>query len=612
MNATPSVLLVDDNPLNLDVLALILQDEGLELAVATTGERALELINRQPPDLVLLDVMMPGLTGFEVCRQIKAQPRTADVPVIFVTARTGDVAEGFAAGGVDYVSKPIQPDEVRARVRHQIMLRRMTDELKSLNKALEERVRERTAELTRSNLQLREEINERRFVQDRLSYMASHDFVTRLYNRSAMEAHASELLARNQTQDLQAVFLLIDLNQFRLVNETCGVIAGDELLRQFADLVTGSLGRSDFLARLGGDKFALLVEGAAAADEGRQVAQRIQDQIDDFMFQWNGRVFRLTAALAAVPISRDIVSFDQLMLLADETAYLAKREGLPQLRIYSPQLEAAAAWRKTTNWAFTLQDAVRQDHFLLHYQCLEPLHPSAGQGLRIETLIRLRDPQDQDQPLVLPGEFIGAAERFHLMADIDRWVIRQVLRFIDQNPLLRAGLDQVTINLSALSLREATLVGHVRGLLEGFGIPGSLLCFEITETEAIVNYQTAREVMSGLRALGCRLTLDDFGSGFASFAYLRDLPFDSLKIDGGFVRDMDRNEGNYAMVKSMVELAASLKKPVTAEFVETEAVAHLLRGLQVDYAQGYHFHRPCALTPTLLGQDIQRWQARVH
>ena len=253
MSSSTRILLVDDTPENLDVLSGILEDLDCQLIVATSGERALELAARRLPDLILLDVMMPDMNGFEVCTRLKAELATTEIPIVFVTARADDISQGFRVGGADYITKPINADEVRSRVRHQLERQMMLAELKSFNRELEGKVRERTAELTIANRQLREEVNERRYMQDRLNYLATHDFVTRLHNRNALEAHVSELLARIQVQDINASFLLIDIDRFRLINESCGCIAGDELLRQFADSIAGLLTRNDFFARLGGE-----------------------------------------------------------------------------------------------------------------------------------------------------------------------------------------------------------------------------------------------------------------------------------------------------------------------------------------------------------------------
>jgi diguanylate cyclase (GGDEF)-like protein len=594
-----TVLIVDDTPENIDVLSAVLEGMGCELMVATNGPRALELAARRAPDLILLDVMMPGMDGFEVCRRLKADMALAEIPVIFVTARTDDISTGFGVGGSDYITKPINTDEVLARVRHQIERQALLRDLRELNRSLEERVRERTAELTLANRQLRVEINERRYMQDRLNYLATHDFVTRQYNRGALDAHVSELLARIQRQATAAVFLLIDIDQFRLVNETCGCVAGDELLRQFAELVSGALQRSDFFARLGGDKFAVVSEDQSE-EGGTALARQIHKQISEFEFQWEERVFKLAASIAVVRIQRDIVSFDQLMLMADEAAYLAKREGRGAICVYDPKRSAAESHRESINWALVLFDALKENRLRMFCQRLEPLGSGHGEPkrLHLETLARLWDPVREK--LLMPAHFIAPAERFHLVTDIDRWMIGQVVALLGEVPDLHDQIGQIAVNLSAITIRDTGLCDHVGELLARHQVPGRLLCFEITETEAITNLQSASSFMQKLRDLGCRFSLDDFGSGFASFTYLRRLPFDSIKIDGMFVRDMDTDDVHSGMVRSMAEMGRLLNKPIVAECVENERVAAMLRSLGIDWAQGYLYHQPEALTPQLL------------
>jgi diguanylate cyclase (GGDEF)-like protein len=602
--ATAEILIVDDTPQNIDLLSDTLASLPCRLKVATSGERALELAFKQPPDLILLDVMMPGIDGFETCRRLKADTRTAEVPVIFVTARHEDVSQGFAAGGADYITKPIQADEVRARVNHQLERRSLLQELQLLNRLLEDKVRERTAELTLANRQLRQEVNERRYMQDRLNYLATHDFVTRLYNRSALDSQVSEVLARVQREHTQAVFLLIDIDQFRLVNESCGCIAGDELLRTFADAVAGLLARGDFFARLGGDKFAVVSE-AHVRDGGLALARLIHDHLLNFSFEWEAHTFRFAATIALVPMTDEIVSFDQLMLMADETAYLAKREGRGAIRSYQSSSGPVQDHRETTNWTFVLLDALQHQHLRVHVQRLQPLTAASHQaGLRLEALIRLWDPQRQQ--LIYPGSFIPPAERFHLVLDLDRWMLGEVISFLGRERSLHALLSHITVNLSAVSMRDPGLAPYVLDLLDQHEVPARLLGFEITETEAIVNLALARDFMERLRARGCHFSLDDFGSGFASYGTLRELPFDTLKIDGVFVRDMDQDDTHAAMVRSMVEMAGLLGKPVVAECVETAAVAERLLSLGVQWAQGYHYHRPELLSAaTLLTQAHQ-------
>jgi diguanylate cyclase (GGDEF)-like protein len=613
VNMSPSrILIVDDTPQNIDVLQATLVEIHADLLIATHGARALDLARRLLPDLILLDVMMPGMDGFEVCAQLKADPRTAEIPVIFCTARVDDVARGFAVGGTDYITKPIQPDEVRARVCHQLERRRLLRELRTLNQALEDKVRERTADLTLANQQLRHEINERRYMQDRLGYLASHDFVTRQHNRGALDAHVTQLLARLQRQALPAgpaVMLLIDIDQFRLVNESCGCIAGDELLRQFADLLSGLLRRGDFLARLGGDQFAVVSE---EADLGAGLARQLLAALQDWSFVWQERRFTLAATIAIVPLDRDLVSFDQLMQMADETVFLAKRDGRGQIRPYAPTRMGEASQRETTNWALVLMDALRHSRFRIFFQRLQSL--DQGGPLRVEVLVRLWDPTRGE--LIAPTQFIALAERFHLIGEIDRWMLGEVLSLIGRHPELQQQLGQVTLNLSAVSLREPGLAQQVLASIAQHGVRPDLLCFEITETQAIGNLAQAREFMQTLHDAGCRFSLDDFGSGYASFAYLRELPFDTLKIDGLFVRDMQTEPTHQAMVRSMVDMARLLDKPVVAEFVETESVAQLLAELGVQWGQGYYFHQPEPLTFDALQQQArlaqQAYPAALH
>lgn len=592
MSSSTRILLVDDTPENLDVLSGILEDLDCQLIVATSGERALELAARRLPDLILLDVMMPDMNGFEVCTRLKAELATTEIPIIFVTARADDISQGFRVGGADYITKPINADEVRSRVRHQLERQMMLAELKSFNRELEGKVRERTAELTIANRQLREEINERRYMQDRLNYLATHDFVTRLHNRNALEAYVSELLAHIQVQEISASFLLIDIDRFRLINESCGCIAGDELLRQFSDSIAGLLTRSDFFARLGGDRFAVVTH-CAEGDKGLALAQNILKHLEQFNFQWEDRQFKLAASIATVPLTRIIVSYDQVMLAADEVIFVAKREARGGIFSYEDAAKRSNLHKDNINWASRLVDAVHNQLFRAYFQMIEFLPASAGVAqpqYRLEVLIRLWDAPHQR--MISPGEFIGPAERLHLIPELDKWVVGYTLNLFAQHPQLLKRLDLVSINLSAISIREPQFAQFIINSFTTFNLPPHKFCFEITETQAIVNVDSARQFMQTLRELGCHFALDDFGSGFASYAYLHQLAFDKIKIDGIFVRDMDTDPAHYAMVKSIAEMAVSLGKEVIAEFVETAEVATQLHQLGVSWGQGYHHHRP--------------------
>ena len=598
------ILIVDDTPENITLLSDVLAPLGCRLKVATSGERALQIVERQCPDLILLDVMMPGLDGFETCRRLKAAPATRDVPVIFVTARGEDVAAGFDAGGADYILKPFQSVEVRARVAHQLERRRLFQELKALNAQLEEKVRERTAELVLANHQLRKEVNERRFMQDRLSYLATHDFVTRVHNRSALDQRVCELLARRQRERIDAALLVLDIDQFRLVNDTCGCVAGDELLRMVADHIGTLIRPGDFLARLGADHFAIVLQDLRGIDDAVQLAESIAHRGDAFEFSWDGRSFRLAMTIAVVPITDDAVSFEQLMLMGDDTVQVAKRDGRGLVRVYQGENTELQQHRDTVNWALVLVDALRDNHLRIHFQRLEPVHASVQGQMHIELLMRLWDPQTQS--LVYPGRFIPPAERFQLINELDRWMLREAIGFLGLHREQLRPLHRVSINLSAVTLRDATMAAWVEQLLGTHRVPPSLVCFEITETEAIDNVDTAQRFMRSLSAIGCQFAMDDFGSGYASYRYLRELPFDLLKIDGIFVRDIDVDPSHAAMVTSMVEMARLMDKPVIAECVENGEVLSCLQDMGVEWVQGFHCHRPEALTVEALLRAARR------
>lgn len=593
-----SLLIVDDTPENIDLLVSMLGRQDLEVMAATSGERALELVERRQPDLVLLDVMMPGIDGFETCRRMRQLPGMAEVPVVFVTAKADDVGSGFAAGGADYIAKPVRADELRARVQHHLERRRLMRDLQQLNQHLEQRVRDRTQELVQANRQLREEINERRFIQDRLTYLATHDFVTRLYNRDALENQVQQRLA--DAAQVPGCLLIVDLARFRIVNDTCGYIAGDELLRQVADLLAALAAPEDFIARLGGDRFALL--SRQEADGAMQLAQQLKQAFDRFEFQWDGRSYQISARVAVLPLSTGYVSFDQVMAKADEASYLVRREGGNAVRLHRGQVGEADP-REAVNWAHRLMDALKQDQFRIYFQRVVPLQSQPGQdGLHMEVLVRLFDAERGR--IVPPGAFMQPAERYQLIDQVDRWMLRAVLARLAEMGHLLDGLRQVSVNLSAQSLRDPRLADTVTLWLAEFRFPADKLCFEITEGEAIVNLEQAGAFMGRLKQLGVRFALDDFGTGFASFAYLKTLPFDRLKIDGAFVRDMDSDAANAAMVASMVQMAQALGLPVIAEYVERQAIVTRLRELGVQYAQGYHFHQPEELTEDSLRAAI--------
>tara|TARA_R110001606_G_scaffold104116_4_gene227517 strand:+ start:5072 stop:6856 length:1785 start_codon:yes stop_codon:yes gene_type:complete len=591
MKQSPTVLIVDDVPENLRVLKEVMDALDCQISVANSGERALELLDRTQPCLILLDVMMGGIDGFETCRRIRCHPHHKDVPIIFVTALADDISRGFEAGGNDYISKPIRIEEVRSRVQHQLEKFQLVNELRELTSSLEEKVRERTADLNLVNRNLRKEVNERRYMQDRLNYLAQHDFVTQLYNRDALDEHISHLISGVQAKTAEHIpyFILIDVNEFRLINDSCGCIAGDELLYQLAIMMSDFADpQRDFCARLSGDKFAIVI--SQGGDEAVESFFRLLQQgFKNFAFVWDERQFRMTVTQVAIPITLDMVSFEQVVMLADEICYSSKKSGVHSRIIKNAKDLAYDEHRGNLNWGLRIIDGLDKDLFEVHFQQVCSLINDEPKK-KIEILVRLKD--EETGGLIYPNDFIRAAERFGIVSKIDRWVISNTMQQLAERAGLWDEIDQVALNVSALSVRQANFAEFIIEQLAFYQLDGSKFCFEITETEALNNFADTRRFMSLLHEHGCTIALDDFGTGFSSFAYLMDLPFDLIKIDGMFIKDMHVNEIHYGMVDSIVKLAKMLNKPVVAEFVENQSIVDKLKLLGVEWGQGYFFHKP--------------------
>jgi diguanylate cyclase (GGDEF)-like protein/PAS domain S-box-containing protein len=425
-----------------------------------------------------------------------------------------------------------------------------------------------------------------------LSYVASHDALTGLMNRREFMARLAHAVESAHTDHAEHALCYLDLDQFKVVNDSCGHAAGDELLREIAGTLRGAIRDGDSLARLGGDEFGLLLP-YCPLDKAGAIANTLRDLIAAFRFAWDGRPFEIGASIGVVPIRQDSGDVGELLRAADSACYVAKEQGRNRVHVYQPDDLAVAEHRSQMAWVNTLRRALEEGRFELHYQPIAALRE--GEARRhIEILLRM---QGEDGKLIPPGMFIPTAERYQLMPALDRWVVRAALERLA--PLLRRGDLVCGINLSGQSLAEASLLPMILAELERHAIPPGAVCFEITETSAISHLGRARELLDGLKQAGCLLSLDDFGSGLSSFSYLKQLPVDFLKIDGSFVKDIDRNPFDRAMVGAMVQVARAIGVRTVAEFVESYAVLGQVRELGVDFAQGYGIARPQPLETLL-------------
>ena len=436
------------------------------------------------------------------------------------------------------------------------------------------------------------DVSERKKAEDEIRFQALHDELTGLGNRRAFDQILSRTFAQTRLSDQHHVMCYLDMDEFKVVNDTCGHSAGDELLRQVARLFTETLHGDDHLCRIGGDEFGIILQNQTV-EQAVPVAQRLQAGLANFRFAWQSQTFGVGVSIGMVALDADSESVEALMQAADSSCYVAKDAGRGRIHVYTKDDHALTQRHGVMEWVSRIEHALMHDRLVLFAQPIVPLVPEATRGLHCEILLRMLDDQDQ---LVAPGLFMPAVERYHLATRIDRWVVSHAFDWLLAH---QADIELCSINLSGQSLGDAPFMAFVLQSLESSGVPANKLCFEITETAAIRNMHTATHFIDTLRQRGCKLSLDDFGSGMSSFAYLRTLPVDVLKIDGQFVKDMAQDPVSLAMVKSIHDIGCLMGKQTVAEFVENDAILELLHGIGVHYAQGYAVGYPQPLDAVL-------------
>jgi diguanylate cyclase (GGDEF)-like protein/PAS domain S-box-containing protein len=431
------------------------------------------------------------------------------------------------------------------------------------------------------------DVTEQRRLAREMSHRTSHDLLTGLVNRAEFEMRLGRVLEQAHMDNSENALLFIDLDEFKIVNDSCGHAVGDQLLIQFARLLTDVVQTSDTVARLGGDEFAVLLEHCPFT-QALRIAQRICDRMEDFRFIHEDKRFRIGASIGLVPVDSRWMSTAAVRQAADGACYAAKEGGRNRVHLWSESDAAMQARNGEMQWATRLAAALDEDRFLLFLQRIEPLQ-AIQQGLHAEILLRL--PASEDS-LVLPGAFMPAAERFHMATRIDRWVLRQVVRRM-QVAAFRDRFEKIGVNISGQSVCDRSFHSWAVTLLEQAGPEICCkLCLEITETVAITNFADAAMFTEKLRALRVRVALDDFGAGASSFRYLTSMPVDIIKIDGQFIRDLLVNPLSEAAVRCFIDVAHVANLTTVAEFVDHPDVLRKLRQMGVDFAQGNLIHRP--------------------
>ncbi|MBL8200029.1 MAG: EAL domain-containing protein [Chromatiales bacterium] len=432
------------------------------------------------------------------------------------------------------------------------------------------------------------DVTEIRGLTRRISYQAAHDALTGLINRTEFERRLAETLEGGHGDSVNSVLCYMDLDRFKAVNDTCGHLAGDNMLREVAKLIRDQVRDSDFVARLGGDEFGMLLI-RCPLDKARQIADDVCNAIRDYRFVWQDRIFTIGISIGLVEVSRESGTLKDLLSAADSACYVAKQQGRGRVHVYSARDEVSARQRGDIHWLRQLQVSLRENRFELHAQ---PVISTAGRvtrGPALEVLLRMID---EDGKLVQPRQFIPAAERYQLMASIDRWVVQATLSAIAHGAIRLPDERSCSINLSAQALAEDGFLDFVVECLDHSQVPPHRICFEVSETAVMERFDQARRFVAVLHGIGCQFGLDDFGSGLGSFTTLRDLSIDYLKIDGTYTRDLRPETLNHQVVTAVTAVSRILGFRVIAEQVETQADFETLRSIGVDFIQGNFVDRP--------------------
>lgn len=431
-----------------------------------------------------------------------------------------------------------------------------------------------------------EDVSEAHTLSEELSYQSTHDLLTRLLNWSEFERRLASVLRRAKNEEIESALCYLDLDRFRVINDSCGHRAGDELLRQVAVLLQQQVRGADTLSRLGGDEFAVLMEGCSLAD-ARKVAAKLHETVDQLRFVWEGQTLSIGVSIGVVAIDGQSGSVEEVMSAADAACYVAKKEGRNRYQVYREDDAVIARHHGEIRWVGKIQRALEENRFELHYQPILSL--SDKTLMHAEILLRMRG---EDGSIIAPGMFLPAAERYHLITRIDQWVIRAAIQWLTGRPEILSRVGLWSINLSGQSMGSPGMLQFILDQIGHSSVPPERLCFEVTETSAIANFTKAAEFIRILSERGCKFALDDFGTGVSSLAYLKILPVDLIKIDGMFIRDIARDAVDAVAVRSIAEIAHASGKQAVAEFVESGEIAEKLVELGIDFAQGYHLGRP--------------------
>ena len=564
------ILLVDDEPFILSGYKRGLGKQ-FTLDTATSGAEALEMFSRQGEKtyaVIVSDMRMPEMDGVALLNHLaQSHPETVRIML------TGNSDQQTAMDAVNqghvfkFLTKPCSAQDLK----------------KTLEEALQQyrTDQERVAASQHNAVTVQH-------LSAKLSHQSRHDILTGLANRLAFEIRLTSALESAKQEGRNHIFCFLDIDYFHRINDACGNTAGDELLRQLGGLLSHHRRSGDMTARLGSDQFGLLL-GDCSLDDGQKIIQELHEQLKQFTFHWEEGSYDLSVSIGLLPIDSESESISALFSAAETACNVAKDQGRNRIHIGDAKDAMLTQRLNEIQWINRINRALKEDRFRLYYQTIEPINQMESEGDHYEILIRMAGDNGQ---IIAPGEFLPAAEHYHLSPQIDRWVIRNTIGWLNDHPEQLRDLTLCSINLSGLSMGDEGMLTFIQETLAQSEVPPSKICFEVTETAAIAHLDAAIFFMQTLKSSGIRFSLDDFGTGLSSFAYLRTLPVDFLKIDGMFVKQIDRNIIDWTMVKSINDMGQIMGKQTIAEFVENEDIYNQLREIGANYAQGFLLSKP--------------------
>jgi diguanylate cyclase (GGDEF)-like protein len=627
-NNKTEILIVEDSPTQAEKLRHIIEEEGFQVSVANNGKEALDILGKSKPNIIISDVLMPEMDGYELCKRVRSDKKYQEIPIILLTSLSDpkDVIKGLESGANNFIVKPYDERYLISRIdyllanleirknskasmgisiffagenyfitaeRLQILdlllstyenayhqnleLIKARNELRELNEQLEEKVQERTSEL-------RKEIEERKRIEKRLQYLAYYDNLTGIPNRNYfIERLNEDIVKAGENKNLVAA-LQIDINRFKFINDTYGFDAGDAVLKEVAERLATSVREGNTIARLGNDEFGILLNDIAQPEDIILSVEKIMKIVTHpIHYKEKEIVFSLSAGISAYPA--DGQDAFAIIRNADLALGKAKQRGRKTYQFYTEGMDVKAA--EFVLMEKDLFNALKNEEFVLYYQPYWDIETKKMVGM--EALVRW---QSKDKGLVPPGKFIPVLEDTGMIIEVGEWILREAMRQVKEWQNNGHPVVPVSVNMSLVQFRQKDLAGMVKKIMKDSGYYPSLLALEITESAFMQDIEFTKSVLTAMKETGCSVSIDDFGTGYSSLAYLKRFPVDNLKIDISFIREMVKDPDSASIVMAIINMAHTLNLKTIAEGIETEEQWNFLRLLRCDMGQGFYLSKP--------------------